>query len=238
MNKINRVTTIDNLIKVPIPAQTNTYKPFSHKELDDLVRRDLNDLGFLLKNPTYLQAKDGLQAGAYYYIDSLKDKEMGLMIGWQNSYDKKYPVKFAIGGHVFICTNGCIIGDKGIYVHKHQTDVQELTPGTITNLITSATEELNTMIIHREKMKEIQVTKKTCAELIGRMYLEQDIINTTQLNIIKDQMNNPSFDYGAKGSLWEAYNHVTYALKNDHPSRSIDRHIDTHKFFTKEFSIA
>jgi hypothetical protein len=84
----------------------------------------------------------------------------------------------------------------------------------------------------RERLKQIEITKRTTAELVGRAYLEHQFLNTTQLNIIKSQFENPLFDYGAPGSLWEFYNWITYSLKNDHPSTWLQDHLDTHSFIT------
>ena len=83
-------------------------------------------------------------------------------------------------------------------------------------------------------MKQIEVTKRTAAELVGRLFLEQDIIQSTQVSVIKREMANPSFDYGAPGSMWELYNHTTLALKEVHPSLWMQSHMKAHSFFVNE----
>lgn len=238
MNTINRISTLDRLSSVPVPVDTNTYKHISHTDLDNLVRKDIETAGFELKSTQYLTAHDGLQASGMYHINYGNDPEMGLMVGWQNSYDKKISLKFACGGYVFICTNGMIIGSEGLFKSKHQGEVQQITPGMITEIILNSGNKFEKMIHARERMKEIELTKKTCAELIGRLYIEEEVVNSTQLGIIKREISNPSFIYGDnKNSLWQLYNNCTLSYKSDHPAHYMNRHIATHQFFQKEFNI-
>ena len=84
----------------------------------------------------------------------------------------------------------------------------------------------------RDAMKQIEITRRTKAELIGRMMLEEQFITSTQLNIIGRELNKPTHDYGAQDSLWELYNYTTFAMKEIHPSLWMDNHIRAHKFFT------
>jgi len=89
----------------------------------------------------------------------------------------------------------------------------------------------------RENMKAIELTKRTTAELVGRMIIEENIIESTQLNIIRGQIENPSFNYGAPNSLWELYQHTTYAMKEVHPSLWMRNHINAHTFFVNAAGI-
>jgi hypothetical protein len=238
MNKINRIIEFNRLASIAVPEKTNTYKPISYLELDNLCRDEIEKSGFQLKNTQYLTACEGLEAAGTYNINYGEDKEMGLQIGWQNSYDKKIPLRFACGGFIFLCTNGVMIGELGLFKSKHQGEIQSIAPGSITEIIKNSGNLFQKMITDREKMKEIGVTKKTCAELIGRLYIDEKIINNTQLGIIKREIENPSFIYGEnKKSLWQLYNNCTLAFRTDHPAHYMDRHISTHKFFAKEFSI-
>jgi hypothetical protein len=43
--------------------------------------------------------------------------------------------------------------------------------------------------------------------------LEENIITSQQLGIIKGQIENPSYDYKSPDSAWELYSHATHAIK-------------------------
>jgi hypothetical protein len=235
MDKKMYESSVEELLAVDLPEQTRTYKVISHKNLIETTREAIDKMGFSIDREEYTQAKDGKQANGRYIISG-DDKEMQLMLGWQNSYDKKLSLKFAIGAQIFICTNGSVRGDIGNFKKKHQGDVQEFAPLTISEDIKAASDIFYQLQGDRDRMKNTLLNKRDTAELIGRMYIEDMIITSTQLNVIKEQIIHPSFDYQASNTLWELYNHTTYALKESHPSNWLQQHIDVHDFMIKNLN--
>lgn len=234
----NSYTTAKNiLLSAEVPQETRTYKPVTHQQLMDLTLESIHQAGFVLDSETYSAARDGQVANGRYAISNVADSEMQLQIGWQNSYDKSMSLKFAIGTRIFICSNGCVSGDYGAFRKKHQGEIQTFTPNAITEYIKQAGDAFNKMQSDRETMKNIELTKRTTAELIGRMIIEENIIESTQLNIIRGQMDNPSFDYGAPNSMWELYQHTTFSMKEVHPRLWMRNHINAHSFFVNAAGI-
>lgn len=225
------------LVNAPLPEQTKTYKPVAHEQLIDLTLNGIHNAGFKLDAEHYSSAKDGQVANGRFSIADVADSEMQLQIGWQNSYDKSLTLKFAIGTRIFICQNGCVSGDMGAFKKKHVGEIQNFTPGAITEYIKSASEAFRRMQEERNHMKTVELTKRTKAELIGRMYLEDRRITSTQLNIIGRELNNPTHDYGAPDSMWELYNYTTFAMKESHPALWMDNHMGAHKFFVNEAGV-
>ena len=225
-------TTKELIMNTPVPVQTRTYKPVSHSQLIDLTLNSIEKAGFTLDKETYSSASGGEVANGRFSISNVADTEMQLQIGWQNSYNKQLTLKFAIGTRIFICQNGCVSGDFGTFKKKHVGEIQSFTPQAITDYIKSAGETFTLMQKQREEMKQIEITKRTKAELIGRMILEEQFINSTQLNIISRELKAPTHDYGAKDSVWELYNYTTFAMKETHPSNWMSNHIKAHQFFT------
>jgi hypothetical protein len=230
-------TTRELLLSAELPQETATYKPITHQQLMDLTLESIHQAGFALEKELYSGAKDGNVANGRYTIKNVADNEMQLQIGWQNSYDKSLSLKFAIGTHIFICQNGCVSGDYGAFRKKHKGDVQTFTPTAITEYIKQAGDAFRNLQNEREKMKNVEITKRTAAELIGRMLIEEQFISSTQINVIARELQSPSFDYGAPGSMWELYQHTTYALKESHPSNWMKNHADAHSFFVSESGI-
>ncbi len=174
---------------------------------------------------------DGQVANGRFSISNVADSEMQLQIGWQNSYNKQLTLKFAIGTRILVCSNGCVSGDFGAFKKKHVGEIQSFTPSAIVDYIAQAGEAFTLMQQQRESMKQIEITKRTKAELVGRMMLEEQFITSTQLNIISRELKAPTHDYNAKDSLWELYNYTTFAMKESHPGLWMDSHIKAHKFF-------
>jgi hypothetical protein len=225
------------LIEVTPPVDTRTYKAMSHERLIDLTLEGIQQSGFKLERQDYSMARKGNVANGHYTISDIADSEMQIQIGWQNSYDKSITLKWAMGVHIFICSNGCISGDMGAFKKKHQGQVQTYTPQAIAEYVKTAQEVFVNMQGQREQMKQIELTKRTTAELLGRMVIEDEFITTTQLNIIERELKNPSHDYGAPNSLWELYQFVTYSMKEIHPTLWMDSHIDANQFFVTQAGI-
>lgn len=219
------------LLAAPVPQQTRTYKPVSHAQLMDLTLESIYQAGFTLDQERYTSAREGKVANGKFTIKNVADSEMQLQIGWQNSYDKSLSLKFAIGTKIFICENGCVSGDYGAFKHKHLGEIQTFTPQAITEYIQSAGGAFTRMQSERESMKQIVLDRRAQAELIGRMIIDEQFIESTQLNIIKRELEKPTHNYGAENSLWELYQFTTFSMKEVHPSLWMNNHIDAHAFF-------
>lgn len=122
-------------------------------------------------------------------------------------------------------------GDYGAFRKKHEGDVQEFAPLKIVEYIKAAGDAFLKMQKDREAMKLVQIDKRVTAELIGRMIIEQQFIESTQLNIIERELKHPTFDYSASGTLWELYQHTTFSMKEVHPSLWMRNHMQAHDFF-------
>jgi hypothetical protein len=224
-------TTKELILNTPVPVQTRTYKPVSHGQLIDLTLDGISKAGFILDKQTYSAAANGQIANGRFSISNVADSEMQLQVGWQNSYNKQLTLKFAIGTRILVCSNGCVSGDYGAFKKKHVGEIQSFTPQAIGDYIKTAADSFKLMQTQREQMKQVEITRRTKAELIGRMMIEEQFIQSTQMNIISREMNNPTHDYGAPDSLWELYNYTTFAMKEVHPGLWMESHIKAHKFF-------
>lgn len=237
MKIANYNSTKDLLIRAEVPQQTRTYKPITHQQLVDLTLESIQSAGFALDKETYSSTTDGQVANGKFTISNVADTEMQLQIGWQNSYNKTLSLKFAIGVHIFICQNGAVHGDMGSFRKKHMGTVQEFTPAAITEYIKQAGDTFRIMQTERESMKQIEVSKRTQAELVGRLLLEEKLISTMQVNQIAAELINPTYDYSAPGSMWELYQFTTQTMKETHPRFWINDHMQAHKFFVNEAGI-
>lgn len=226
------------LLDAPLPVATKSYSPTPHAKIIDTTLDSLAKAGMKVVGERYSAMKDGKQGMGFYRIADVGDSEMGLEIGWHNSYDKTMKLKWAIGGHVFICGNGMIVGDMGTFVRKHTGDVLEEYATAVKDYVTNAQNHFDKLTKEKDMMKNVNVTPRQLAEMLGRMYVNEDIINSTELNIVKRELSSPTFDYKADGTLWQFYNHITYALKEAHPVRNMKAHVDVHNFLAKEFSLS
>jgi len=222
------------LFSTPVPAETRTYKPVSHKILAKATLRAIRDAGFELGVEEYYSSKEGQVATARYTINNVRDEDMQLEIGWQNSYDKTLSLKFAIGTRIMICENGCVSGNFGSFARKHMADIQSFAPEEMKEAILNASRVFDRMVEDKQLMKRHIIGEERQLELAGKLFFVNNSFGSTQMNIVAEQLKRPSFDYGAHGSVWEIYQYVTYAMKELHPRLWMEAHIDVHKFFLNE----
>jgi hypothetical protein len=190
--------------------------------------------GFHVEKELYAFAREGNVATGRYLIKDVDDDEMQLQIGWQNSYDKSLSLSFAVGANVLVCTNGLMAFRSATsFKRKHTGEIQVFAPQNIKEDIMRAGDVFRELQKDRDAMKQIPTNRRLVAELLGRMYIEDGIIESTQLNIIKREIEKPSHDYTSEGSLWELYQHTTFAIGGVHPSRWVQDHLNAHKFFSE-----
>jgi hypothetical protein len=231
-------TTKQQLINTTIPSESRTYKPFSHENVIDLTLEAINKAGFQLDRESYSAARGNNIATGKYTIKNVADSEMQLQISWLNSYDKSKRLTWGIGNQVRICMNGMISADLGAFKKKHQGEIQDFTPKAISEYVKRAGDTFKEMQKEREDMKKVILSDRDKSILIGRLFLEEELLTTTQLNIIAREVKMSSFDYKSKDSVWEFYNHVTLSLKELHPSLYMETLMGAHKFFVKETGIS
>lgn len=226
------------LLKAPLPERTDTYTPIAHGQIMDQTQSSLQKLGFKVTHTHYRAAMDGNLGQAEYHLQYGNDPEMGLMVAWQNSYNKMASFKYAIGAHVFVCANGMVAGDLGAYKRKHTGEADHESVGMIETYLQDARVIFDRLVADREILKEKELNLRKMAELMGRMYVDEQIVNSTQLNIMKRELENPSYHYGVPVcNAWTLYNFATHAFKEDSPRNWLKRHKDLHSFFAKEYNL-
>ena len=227
---------LGQLLSAPVPDKTDSYTPIGHKTIIDNTVTVLNDLGFKIKTTHYRSSLDGYVGQGQYHLQYGDDSEMGLMVAWQNSYNKLISFKYAVGAHVFVCSNGVVAGDLGSYKRKHTGDADQEAFGKMESYLGEAASIFDQLIKDREQLKRIELSPRQMAEMMGRMFIQEQIITSTQINIMKRELEKPTYDYGVPvENAWSLYNYATYAFKEDSPRNWMKRHVDLHEFFNNEF---
>ena len=234
------VTATKEFLKAaPLPTyEGDTYTVIPHEFVMNETAKNLAAQGFKVKQELYRCNMNAQIAQGIYHLDYADDPDMGMMFAWSNSYDKSMRFKCAIGGYVFVCMNGMVNGNMGAWGRKHTGAADEETIGTIQEQISKAKNYYKQLVYDKECMKDIMVSPTVRAQLVGRLYFEEDLLNSEQLTMIKHQMKSPKYDYNADAkSLWALYNHITLSLHKSHPKDWLDHQRLVHWFFTQEYGI-
>lgn len=225
-----------------LPNHAESYTVISHQFVIDNTIKMLTDSGFRITKEIYRANQNANVAQGVYYIipttqdqEILNEKELGMMFAWTNSYDKSIRFQCSIGAHVFVCNNGMVCGEMN-YARRHSGSADFDIITQISNQIKNAEKTFKTILKDRDALRNLDLKKRTQAELLGRLYYEEEILEATQMTIVKDEMEKASFDYQAdQENAWAFYNHVTHALKKTHPRSWLSNTKQFHDFITTEF---
>jgi hypothetical protein len=238
MSKRIGLSTKEYLSNAPLPQQTESYTVIPHGSVMTETEKLLKEKGFSIEREMYKCTVNAQVAQGVYHLKYGSDPEMSMLVAWSNSYDKSMRFKFAVGGYIHSSSSAMLSQNIGNWNRKHTGTADQETARTIREQIELADTHYMQLVADKQAMKLVSVSDKRVAELIGRLYIEKNILNTEQLSIIKAQLKQSSFDYNApKDSLWCLYNHIAYSLQRAHPKAWMDQQRLIHYFICQEYDI-
>ena len=236
MNKITGTVTAEQLKPCQVTYEGNKYSPITHKEIIETLGEHLYKNNFTIKSEKYLAASNGQMAIGRVQL-AYPDSEIGYEISWKNALNGMMSFGICSGSYTFICSNGSVYGDITSYKSKHFGERNLEMLQQIEYACNRMEETMKLHIQRRDRMKEIEMNKRQISEIAGRLHIEQDIITTTQLGILKKEIENPSFNYKSPGSLWEFYSNCTCSTREANPLTWHKTHKKLGDFFVNEFNL-
>jgi hypothetical protein len=209
-----------------LPNHGKSYTVISHKTVIDNTIQFLQNSGFTVEKQLYRANMNAKVAQGIYHIRPTQsndvminnEKELGMMFVWTNSYDKSTRFQCAIGAHVFVCSNGLIAGDMMNFKRKHTGSADQDIRNQISNQIKNAEKYYKRILQDRDSLKSTNLSITKQSEILGRLYIDEEILDTTQMSCVKAEYASPSYNYNTENdNAWTFYNHVTLALKKAHP---------------------
>ncbi len=239
MPKLIKESTRHYLENAPLPSHGDTYTVIPHRDVIENTLNMLNASGFEVQRELYRANVNANVAQGIYHIvssnpidDKIKtESELGMMFAWTNSYDKSTRFQCAIGGYVMVCYNGMVAGDMMSFARKHTGSADYEIRMQISNQIKNAEKYYKKIIDDKDGLRNVNLSMKEQAELLGRLYAQEEILDVSQLVTVKEEMAKPSYDYQAdQENAWAFYNHVTHALKRSHPRSWLSDSQKFHEF--------
>ena len=223
------------LESAPLPNHGKTYTVVSHKEVMDHTKKLLDKNNLKLIKSHFRSSLNANVAQGIYHINHKSDEELGMMFAWTNSYDKSTRFQCGIGAYVFVCDNGMIKGDMANYGRKHTGTANAEIALTIAQQLSQAKHNYNQLINDKDEMKNIPLSIKQQAEFVGRLLIDEKLLDSQQVSIVRAEMADPSFNYGVHPhTAWSFYTHVTHAFKVNHPRTWMEKQSKFHEFMIAE----
>jgi len=182
-----------HLENADLPNHGKTYTVVSHKSVIENTHQLLKDAGFVVQKEIYRANMNANVAQGIYYIypsqsvdqEITTEKELGMMFAWTNSYDKSTRFQCAIGAYVYVCNNGMIAGDMMNFKRKHTGSADYDVKVHLADQIKNAEKHYKRIIKDKELMKTINFDCKKESELTGRLFIEEDLLDSQQVGLIK-----------------------------------------------------
>jgi hypothetical protein len=230
----------DYLVRAALPNYGDTYTVISHQYVINTTKQMLANSGFVIEKETYIANRNARVAQGIYYIrpinsndkDIQNETELGMMFAWTNSYDKSTKFQCAVGARVFVCSNGMLCGEID-FARKHTGSADVEVRTQISNQLKRAELAFKDIIKDVNALKQAPLSQKKQAELMGRLFVN-DMLGPRQMQIVKQEMDKPSYNYGDRENAWAFYNHVTHALKTTHPRSWLSDTKNFHDFMSAE----
>lgn len=235
----NWTTSEEFLLEIPEPTKTATYSPIPHRIFIGELQEQLDKKGLQICDKKYMvNGKGNMMTGEYGICPVGGEDEGAIMsIGFQNSYNKTKKAGLYSGLLELVCKNGMYTRRQGgVYQRKHTgTALEDLRVQMIAT-IDNTQDGFGGLLEERRNMKEMELSKQVIATLVGDMYLNEHIINSTQLGIIKDEMMYSQVF--KERTAYSMYNWCTEALKNNHPGNYIKSHLKLHTYISNKLNLS
>jgi len=230
----NWIDTRELILKAPLPQHGESYGIIPNELFINSILECIDVNNYTLFEERYLTNAKNTKVTGYFVIHSNKDIELAPTIYFVNSYDKSLKANIRIGGTVLVCSNGMM--SSRVYSRKHlgdnaYTDFKKMISVGLQNL----ENDFNTLLINKEEMKNIEIDKKVINSLVSDMFLNEELIKTTQLDILKKELK---FSKNFKdSSLWSFYNNVTESFKDNNPHNHNKQHGKFHGYISDNFDL-
>ena len=219
-----------------LPNHGGRYAVVAHGDVIDNAKNQILNAGFSINKEEYRMSNDGNVAQGVYHLDYANDPDMGMMFAWSNSYNKTMRFKCAVGGYVFICSNGVVRGDMGSYSRKHSGTALQDVVNEINHQISHAKEHYDVLLADKALLKNVILTPRDKGRILGELFANDEILTLTQVGIVKREIDKPTHNYNSHSdSAWSMYNHITLALKESHPSSFMKDHQRVHGYFVDAY---
>jgi hypothetical protein len=231
--------TREYLESVALPNHGGRYTPISHKSIIDKVHEELAKRGFNVESELYRASIGGNVANGMYILDQGTDPDMKMMFVWGNSYDKSMRFKCGVGVYIPKTGNYLFAGNISSYARKHTGKADEEAIQMIQTQLNMANVHYADLLASRDLLINQTATTRTYSELVGRMFIEKEILNKEQVSAVRDRilgevilLDNLTWD-----NAWNFYNSVATALRMSHPKNWFENQADTHKFINSYFGL-
>jgi hypothetical protein len=176
----------------------------------DTVAATLTDAGYEIRNQRFALARSDARMFATFDLGTSLAQGVALAIGVRNSFDKSFPLGFAAGSRVFVCSNLAFRSEL-IVSRKHTVNGAIRFVEAISLAVQSLSSFQEQETARIEAMQQRALTDESAESLILRAF-ESHIVSHRLLPGVIGEWRKPSFPEFEERTAWSLYNAFTHVL--------------------------
>ena len=231
----NSTTLINReaLKHLPLPEETDTFKPISHFELVEQILQSLSYRRLAVVREEYAVSPDGMKLFGLIELD-VEYSGVRFAIGLRNANDKSMRVGLVAGYRVMVCENKMLTGDFQPMLAKHSKNFQLL------DALSVAVDRIQRNIgevsdqIGRKKVTVLSMDN--ARSLIYQGFLEQKFPISLLRAVHQEYFIKPSFEEFKANNLWALENAFTTTFKKLKPVQQFEAAAKLGKFLSSHIS--
>lgn len=223
-----KFATRDDLALIEVPGATDSYTPVPHNHLAETLLTIGQDIlkEHTLESEQYALAREGNQMFGVLTFKG-EHSEMGLSIGFRNSYDKSMAIGIAIGAKVFICDNLALSGEITV-LRKHTGNVWASLEDVAISTLYRSQKNFQKIVEDAEFLKNEKISDTGAFQFMGLLY-GKGVLTPRQLPVVKREWLRPSHEDFQPRNMWSFYNACTEAMKSYPPVLVMEKHVKLHE---------
>ena len=115
----SQLVTRQQLLAIPAPPSTPTWRPIPHADLIDALDRQLRVRGIAITAEQFAVQREGARLFAVLDLSLERTEEFCASIGIRTANDRSLALEVAVGLRVFVCDNLTFAGDLIALKRKH-----------------------------------------------------------------------------------------------------------------------
>jgi hypothetical protein len=209
-NKVSR----GNLLELPLPEETDTFKPISHYFLVQAIEEALSFRHISITKEEFAVTPDGMKFFAVLQVNA-QYEGVNFAIGLRNSNDKSMRLGIVAGYKVTVCDNLSFAGEYKPMLAKHSKNLDLIeSVSTAVDRLQRGWKPIREMIDFK---RQHQLTDGKARDMLYQLFTSAKLPISLFRSTHKEFFIDPSYDEFRPKTLWSLENAVTTSIKKLNP---------------------
>lgn len=199
---------------IATPPATYSWKPVSHSDMVQRLKRTLVSQGIEIVRESYSVAAEGLNLFGVFDVAGNPNIGMpaGFSLGFRHSNKKQFAIQMVAGLRVFVCSNLCFSGDMITLKRKHTSGLDlgmELSRGVSRYVVKSQNLQQQILVMANTGIDD-NGAKSFILDSVVQGVMPQALL----VNSYENYFEHPEYEDCAPRTVWGLNNALTRAIRD------------------------